>query len=78
MGNGDVSTISVEQGENATIVLVRVPGAQRHWCCSYGYTDKSPGVMQVLYMGDGKPVNKFWRSNCQACSIKARCTTNKY
>ena len=26
----------------------------------------------------GKLVNKYWSSNCQACSIKARCTTNKY
>ena len=26
----------------------------------------------------GKLVNKYWSSNCQACSIKERCTTNKY
>ena len=26
----------------------------------------------------GKVVNKYWSSNCQACSIKERCTNNKY
>ena len=26
----------------------------------------------------GKLVNKYWSSNCPACSIKERCTTNKY
>ena len=26
----------------------------------------------------GKVVNKYWSSNCPACSIKARCTTSPY
>ncbi len=53
VGGGDVSTISVKQGENATNVLVRVPGAQKPWHCDYGYTDKGPGVLQVFYTGEG-------------------------
>jgi hypothetical protein len=26
----------------------------------------------------GKIVNKYWSSNCPACSIKERCTTSQY
>lgn len=53
VGNRDVSTISVEMGENSTKVLVRVPGAQAPWQCDWGYTDHGPGVLSVMYLGEG-------------------------
>jgi hypothetical protein len=49
VGASEVSTISAERGENATIVLVRVPGAQAPWRCEYGAT----GVQRVFYTGEG-------------------------
>jgi hypothetical protein len=53
VGNGDVSTIYVEMGENRTKVLVRVPSAQAPWQCDWGYTDRGPGVLRVFYTSKG-------------------------
>lgn len=53
VGVSNVSTISVEDGENATIVLVRVPGAEAPWRCDYGFVDGSPGVLRVMYTAEG-------------------------
>jgi starvation-inducible outer membrane lipoprotein len=49
VGKGDVSTISVRQGETSTVVLVRVPGAQAPWRCDWGPS----GVIGVQYTSEG-------------------------
>ena len=48
-GSSEGSIISAERGENATIVLVPVPGAQAPRRCKYGAT----GVQRVFYTGEG-------------------------
>lgn len=50
---GALSVIRSEMGENSTVVQVRVPGAQAPWQCDWGYTDSGPGVLRVMYMGEG-------------------------
>lgn len=49
VGNGDVSTISVKQGENQIKVEVRVPGAQAPWICEHDSTK----VTKVYFGGEG-------------------------
>ncbi len=49
VGKTGLTTISVTKGETATIVMVRVPGAERPWRCDYG----AYGVLRVLYTGRG-------------------------
>lgn len=51
VNEGDVSTINSRQGENSTVVLVRVPGAQAPWQCEYGYRGGSSAVLRVFYTG---------------------------
>lgn len=53
VNRGSLSVISSEMGENSTVVKVRVPGAQAPWQCDWGYTDSGPGVLRVMYMGEG-------------------------
>ncbi len=53
VGSGDVSTISVEEGETSTKVMVRVPGARAPWQCNWGYRDGAPAVLEVFYAGEG-------------------------
>ena len=49
VGNGDVSTISVKQGENQIKVEVSVPGAQAPWICEHDSTK----VTNVYFGGEG-------------------------
>ena len=49
LGVGDVSTLSVEMGENLTTVIVSVPSAEQPWACTWNFD----GVQAVYYMGEG-------------------------